>query len=351
MKTKYKNQLVKITIILSFLVALSACNQNKKADLKAEERAPEAVNIMTLESKLVANNLEFTSTLLANEEVHLAPAQPGRIEKINVEIGSRFKQGDLLFTMDQTQLNQAKLQFQNLELDYKRLDTLRKTGSIAMQQYDQLKTQYEISKKNIQFLEENSRLRAPFSGIVSGKYYENGEMFSGAPNTQAGKAAVITLVQINPLKAIVSISESNYSRIKNGMNVEIFSDNLNKTINARVIRIYPTIDPITRTFKVEISVPNAQEELRPGMFCRARFDLDKTEALLAPSSAVLKLQGSNERYVFIEENGVALRKAVTIGRRFDDQVEIISNGIKAGDRLIVSGQSRLLDGMKIDVKN
>lgn len=350
MKTKYKKNLGKLSLILGLIIALSACNQNKKTTL-VEEKAPEAIKTMVLESKLVANNLEFTSTLLANEEVHLAPAQPGRIEKINVEIGSRFKQGDLLFTMDQTQLNQARIQFQNLELDYKRLDTLRKTGSIAMQQYDQLKTQYEISKKNIQFLEENSRLRAPFSGIVAGKYYENGEMFSGAPNTQAGKAAVITLVQINPLKAIVSISESNYSRIKNGMTVGIVSDNFSEEITGKVIRVYPTIDAITRTFKVEISIPNPKEELRPGMFCRARFDLDKTEALLAPSSAVLKLQGSNERYVFIEENGIAVRKAVIIGRRFDDQVEIIANGVKAGDKLIVSGQTRLIDGIKVEVKN
>jgi len=349
MKTKYKNLGI-TALILSLIFALSACGQKEKNDSKSEDKT-EFVKTITLESQLIANTLEFTSTLIANEEVHLAPAQPGRIEKINVEIGSRFKQGDLLFTMDQTQLNQAKIQFQNLELDFKRLDTLRKTGSIAMQQYDQLKTQYEISKKNIQFLEENSRLRAPFSGVVAGKYYENGEMFSGAPNTLAGKAAVITLVQINPLKAIVSISESNYSRIKSGMSVDIVSDNFQAPIKGKVISVYPTIDPITRTFKVEISVPNAKEELRPGMFCRAKFDLDKTEALLAPSSAVLKLQGSNERYVFIEENGLAARKSVTIGRRFDDQVEIISNGVKAGDKLIVSGQARLLDGMKIEVKN
>lgn len=349
MKTKYKNLGI-TALILSLIFALSACGHKEKNDSKSEDKT-EFVKTITLESQLIANTLEFTSTLIANEEVHLAPAQPGRIEKINVEIGSRFKQGDLLFTMDQTQLNQAKIQFQNLELDFKRLDTLRKTGSIAMQQYDQLKTQYEISKKNIQFLEENSRLKAPFSGVVAGKYYENGEMFSGAPNTLAGKAAVITLVQINPLKAIVSISESNYSRIKSGMSVDIVSDNFQAPISGKVISVYPTIDPITRTFKVEISVPNAKEELRPGMFCRAKFDLDKTEALLAPSSAVLKLQGSNERYVFIEENGLAARKSVTIGRRFDDQVEIISNGVKAGDKLIVSGQARLLDGMKIEVKN
>lgn len=346
---KTKNQYVILILVLIF--GLGSCNQKTENKATKEELKAEPVRIMELQTQLVANELELTSTLVAYKEVHLAPAQPGRIENINVEVGSTFRTGDILFTMDQTQLIQARIQLKSLELDYNRLAALKKTGSIAQQQYDQIAAQLEIAQKNVAFLESNSNLRAPFNGVVSGKYFENGEMFSGAPNTTAGKAAIVSLVQINPLKAIVNVNERNFNRVKINMPVEIKADNIETTISGQVIRIYPVIDPLTRTFKIEVNVPNSNQILRPGMFCRANFAFDKTEAILVPSSAVLKLQGSNDRYVFIEENGVAHRKSVNIGRRFDDKIEIISDEIKPGARLIVSGQTRLLDKMKVEVKS
>jgi membrane fusion protein, multidrug efflux system len=344
-----KARRVTLYALISMLFVMGSCS-GKKDSNETETKDPEKVRVMTIESKTIDRTLEFTSTLIPYEEVYFAPATPGRIEKIHVEVGSRFRKGDLLFVMDQTQLHQARIQLQNLELDMARFDTLIKSNSIPRQQYDQFKTQYEIAKTNVNFLEENSRLRAPFSGVVSGKYYQNGEMFSGAPNTQVGKAAVISIVQINPLKATVNISEQYYPLIKTGMEVDITTDVFrDHPVKGKVLRVYPTIDQISRTFQVEVTVPNSDEKLRPGMFCRANFHFGEVEAILVPGTAVLKLQGSNERYVFIAKNGKAKRMVVEVGRRFDDQVEIITNGIQAGDRIIVSGQSRLVDDMDISI--
>lgn len=338
-------------IMAACIILTASCSQKQAGNGEAaENKEPENVKTMVIQSQKIANTFEFTSTLLPNEEVYLAPASPGRIDKIDVEVGSRFAKGDLLVIMDQTQLQQAKIQLRNLEGDMLRFDTLIKTNSIPRQQYDQLKTQYDLTKNNVQFLEENSRLRAPFSGIVSGKYYQNGEMFSGAPNTQAGKAAVISLVQINPLKAMVNITERFYPIIKAGMEVNIVNDIYpDKPISAKVLRIYPTIDPVSRTFPVELTVPNSNENLRPGMFCRASFHAGEIDAFVIPSLAVLKLQGSNERYIFLEKNGKAVRVKVELGRRYDDKVELISNDIKEGDKIIVSGQARLVDGVDVKV--
>jgi len=341
-----------IIIVLLFLTVLfSACSNDKKENNTNEDtKKIEKVKVMALQKEKINKTYEFTSNLLAFNEVYYSPAQPGRINKIYVEVGSRFNEGDLLVEMDQTQLHQAKIQLKNLEVDMARFDTLINTNSIPRQQYDQLKTQYEIVLNNVRFLEENSRLKAPFSGIVSGKYFQNGEMFSGAPNTQAGKAAVVSLVQINPLKAIVNVTQSLFLIIKNNMEVIIKCDIYpDKEYKAKVLRIYPTIDQISRTFQVEIAVPNNNEELRPGMFCRALFETGEVEAVLVPTLSVLKMQGSNERYIFIEENGTAKRVDVTIGRRFDNKVEIISDLIKEGDNIIIEGQSRLVDGVSVEV--
>lgn len=346
-------------IMITAFVALTAffttigCSSEKTAATEKEsqtEERVEPVKTMKLEYRAISRKITYPANLEAFREVYLSSASPGRIEKIYVEAGSYVSEGQLLVEMDKTQLQQTLLQLQSVETDYRRLDTLRRAGSVSQQQYDQIKTQYDLLQSNAQFLRENTRLTAPFSGKVSGKYFENGEMFSGAPNTQVGKAAILYIVQTNQLKALVNVSEKYYPNIKTGMNADLSSDVYpGESFRGTVIRIYPTVDPATRSFTIEMNIPNRDERLRPGMFARASIELEQTDAFVVPALAVLKLQGSNERYVFIEENGKALRRVVELGERFDDLVEIVANGIKPGDNLIIAGQSRLLDGMNITV--
>jgi len=351
MKNIMRNMKMMLMSIIGFTLMLSACSSGKaKTDESGETKRIEKVKLMDITLQQIEKTYEFTSTLQAFQEVYYAPASPGRINKINVEIGAYFNEGDILVEMDQTQLHQAKIQLKNLEVDMARFDTLLKANSIPKQQYDQLKTQYEIASNNVRFLQENITLRAPFKGIVSGKYFQNGEMFSGAPNTQVGKAAVVTLVQITPLKAIVNITEQLYPLIKDNMEVSLQTDVYpDKVFKGKVLRIYPVIDPISRTFQLEIVIPNADELLKPGMFCRATFVTGDVDAFVVPSTAVLKVQGANNRYIFIENNGRAKRVNVVLGKRFDDKVEIISKDIKVGDKIIITGQSRLVNDVEIEV--
>jgi RND family efflux transporter MFP subunit len=341
--------------ILSILI-ISGCSSREKDPKKsgdgqaAASSRIERVKVMNLQTRIIGKNIEYTSSLKPFEEVHLVPSTPGRIAQIFVEIGSRVRKGDLLVQMDQTQLLQAQIQLRNLETDYKRLDTLQKVGSITRQQFDQLSTQYEIAKSNVEFLKENTKLVAPFSGVVSGKYFEDGEMYSGAPNTAAGKAAILSIVQINPLKAVVNIPETYYPLVSEGMKTDILCDIYpDKAYEGSIMRKYPTIDAMTHSFQVEVRIDNPGENLRPGMFARVSLGMGEMSALVVPALAVLKMQGSNERYVFLEENGLAKRVSVEIGQRFDDLVEIISPDLKEGDRLIIAGQARLIDKIPVEI--
>jgi membrane fusion protein, multidrug efflux system len=338
---------------LGLALMVSCSGGEKKVDTaSATDSKKEVVKVMELQYQTIARSVEYPATLKAYEEVHLAPASPGRIEGIFAQVGDRVSKGTALVQMDRTQLHQAEIQLKNLELDFKRLDTLAKVGSIAMQQYDQLKTQYTVAKSNVEFLRDNTRLLAPFNGVVSGRYFEPGELYSGAPNTQAGKAAVLSIVQIDRLKAVVSLSEKYFPFVKTGMETNVVSDIYKERVfPGRVYRIYPTIDPLNRTFSIEILVDNREGLLRPGMFSRVTFDLDEEEAILLPSIAVLKMQGSNDRYLFVEKNGVAQRVAVTIGKRYDDDIEVFSDMLNPGDRIIVTGQARLVDGVAVQVVN
>ncbi|MCO5257559.1 MAG: efflux RND transporter periplasmic adaptor subunit [Lentimicrobium sp.] len=347
------NTTFKIGLALLSVTAL-ACSSGKtekSAQQDAASEKVEVVRVAELQVQQVARSVEYSSTLLAYEEIHMAPASPGRIENIAVEVGARVSKGDLLVQMDRTQLHQAEVQLRTLETDFKRFDTLRKVGSVAQQQYDQMKSQLDIARSNVAFLQENTRLRAPFSGVISGKYFEPGEMYSGAPVAPIGKAAIVSLVQIDRLKTLVPVSEKYFPMIRKGMEVNIGVDIYpGETFKGRVFNIYPTIDAASRTFNIEVAVDNPGGKLRPGMFSRVTLDLDREEALLIPAIAVLKMQGSNDRYLFIEKDNVAKRIPVVIGKRYNELVEVESEQLKKGDLVVVSGQARLLDGMKVKVE-
>lgn len=339
--------------VLVVAITVSSCKQEeKKNTATAAEQKAEVVKVIPLETQRIAHTVEYQAALQPFEEIHLAPASPGRIDQINVEVGDRITNGQLLVQMDKTQLHSAELTLKNLATDFKRLDTLKKVGSIAPQKYDQLKTQYEVQQATVDFLRENTRLTAPFNGVVSGKYFEAGEMYTSVPNTPAGKPAILSLVQVDKLKAMVNVTENYFPVIKQGMEVDIKTDVYpNDSFKGRITLVYPTINSVSHSFQVEVTIDNRNGKLRPGMFSKVTLAPGETDALLLPALAVLKMQGSNERYLFIEENGVAKRISVTMGQRYNDNVEVLSDKLKAGDKVIISGQARLLDGMKVTVVN
>ncbi|MFP4555756.1 MAG: efflux RND transporter periplasmic adaptor subunit [Bacteroidales bacterium] len=348
---KSKLTLVFIGAALSALLSGCSSSDSNNENAISEKQKAESVRVMNVEKMEIDRKVEQTAHLQPYQEVYLASSSPGQIKTIHVEAGTKVTKGQVLVEMDKTQLKQAEIQLQSIEKDYHRMDTLKKVGGATQQQYDQIKTQYEVTKSNVEFLKENTRLVAPFSGTVANKFYEDGEMYSGAPNTQVGKSAILHIVQTNKLKAMVNVSERFFPSIEENMQVNITTDVYpGEVFTGSIKTVYPTVDPITRTVPLEITIPNPNKKLRPGMFARASVNLYKEEAFVVPSFAVMKLQGSNERYIFLEKDGKAHRLVVELGTRFDDKVEIISNGIKPGDKLIVAGHSRLLNGTPVNVQ-
>ncbi len=183
-----------IPAILITGLLLSGCSSKTKTAAKANndpapaaEKAVIPVKVSALAKTKIARTIDYTATILPFEEVNMAPSTPGRIDRIYVETGDKVRKNDKLFLMDRTQLYQLKLQLSSLSKDLSRLDTLLKSGTAKQQQYDQLKTQYDVTETNVDFMEENTLMKAPFAGIVTGKYFENGEMYSGSPTTQTGQ--------------------------------------------------------------------------------------------------------------------------------------------------------------------
>lgn len=341
-------------IFIVGLLIISSCTPPKTEENKTENYVDTTVypvKTIVLEKQQIARTISNTSNLLAFEEINYAPASPGRIEEIYVEVGNRVSKGGIIARMDKTQLIQAEEQFMNAKSNFHRMDTLYKLNSVSKQQYEAVKTQYEVTKSSYEFLSKNTTLTSPINGIITGKYFENGELYSGAPNTAAGKAAIVTIMQINPLKAIINLSERYYPLVKNGMEAVVRADVFsNREYKAQVYKIHPTINSDTRTFSVELTINNGDETLRPGMFARVNMGLGETEALVVPAITVVKQDGTNNYFVFkANSDNTAEKILVNIGVRYDDKIEIISDKINEGDKIIIAGQNSLLNGSKIKV--
>lgn len=345
---------IRTGLVLLVIIGLNSCMSKPDEEANAEsvqaETNVQPVKVIDLIYTENAVEQNITATINAFEETYLSPALQGRIRSIKVDIDDHVKKGQLLVELDGTQLEQTRLQYHTLKTDLDRMDTLLQYGSVTQQSYDQLKAQVESTELIVKNLDENTFLRAPYSGIITGKYYNDGEFFSPAPNTPVGKAALVSLMQIDPLKVIVNLSEKYLPQVHVGLDAEIRTEVYpHEVYIGKVFRIHPTVSAATRTFAMEVKVPNRNEKIRPGMYARVTLKLGNKEALLVPSNAVLQQAGTNERYVMLEENGSARKVVVKILNRHDDQLEIGSSQLKGGERLIIAGQTNLEDGDPVNV--
>ena len=265
------------------------------------------------------------------------------IDRIYVEVGDPVREGQLVVTLDPTQYTQQLVQLKTVEDDYNRLLPVYEAGGISTQQIEQAKAQLDVQREVVANLKKNIEVRSPISGVVTARNYESGDLFAQQP--------ILHIMQIDPLKVIANISEQYFPNVKVGMPVELKVDIFpDQTFTGTVSLIYPALDPTTRTFKVEVKVPNAKRTLRPGMYARTTFDMGSKEGVMVPDVAVQKQVGSAERYLYvIVGDSVAERRSVKVGRQVGDRVDILS-GIEAGEPVAVTALSKLFDGAKVDIK-
>ncbi|MEA4905144.1 MAG: efflux RND transporter periplasmic adaptor subunit [Petrimonas sp.] len=335
-----RNNVLKFTI-LSTLLFLASCGGRSGKNEILLEAAGKKVKVEEVRLASVDQLSTFTATVEANTVNNIAPAMGGRIRSIHVDVGSRVGRGQTVVTMDAANYTQQQTQLATLKRDYERYLELYNVGGISKQQLDQVKTQLDVAQTALNNLDENTRLTSPISGIVTARNYDPGDVAAGLP--------ILTIENMNPVKVIVNVSESFYSRVTKGMPANVQVDALaNEVFEGKVSLIHPTLNPASHTFPVEIEVNNSDQRLRPGMFSRVILNLGTNERPLVRDMAVLKQTGSNDRYVFVEKEGKAVYTLVQLGTRIEDKYEIIS-GLSAGDRVIVQGNVGLIDGTKVQV--
>jgi RND family efflux transporter MFP subunit len=333
-----------IPIILAVLSA--ACAKKKAENVETSQQIVRndtiAIRVAEVHEQSVAQFFEYTAVVRANATNNIAPTIPGRIDKIFVEVGSFVSVGQKLVQMDATQLRQAQTQLDNLKENFNRLDELYKVGGVSKADWDALKTQLDIAQNAYNNLSENTKLLSPINGVVTLRNYDSGDICAGLP--------ILQIQQIRPVKLLINVSESQYNDMKKGMSAKIKIDILgDNEITGRVSLIYPTLDARTHTFPVEITIPNANVKVRPGMYARAIFNLGNRKNVVVSDNAIVKQPGSGDRFVYVlnDDHTVSYVK-VTLGRRLDTNYEILS-GLKEGDKVAITSLTKLKDGIHVAV--
>jgi len=316
------------------IVFLGACSSNSEKD-SSVQKSDLLVKVVEIGKQMVPQETEFSGNIEPFVKNNISSAAAQRVEKIYVEVGSRVGKGQLLVQMESVNYSQAKTQLDNLKQDLSRVETLYKAGGIAAQQYDQIKTQVSVAEQSIANLDKNTKLLSPINGVVTQRNFDNGDLATGMP--------ILVVMQIQPVKILINISEEFFPQVKIGTPVQIKVDVYEgKTYPGKVSLIYPTIDPGTRTFQAQVSIPNGNLEIRPGMFASARVNFGSKERIVVPDKAVIKQSGTNDKYIYVLDGDVVTYTKIELGKRVGSIYEVKS-GLEAGQKVVIAGQTKLLD--------
>lgn len=341
------NVIVKTLLVGGVCLASVACSSKKGAEAATEtvaEVAKPKVTTAQVHIQDVDQQSVFTGNVEGYAVNNITPQQPRRITRLLVDVGDHVKKGQLVAELDNSALAQAKAQYENNKANFERSDELYKFGGESKANWQAMQTAYEVSKSTYENMLENTTLVSPISGVVTARNYDVGDMAAGLP--------IFVVQRINPVKIMISVSESLYTYVKKGMAVEVELDALpEQKFSAKVSRITPSIDASTRTFPVELTLANDKELVKPGMYARVTMNYGTRKNIVVPDVAVVKQLGSGNRYIYVcNQDGTVAYKKVELGRRFGDKYEILS-GIADGDVVVTSGQVALKDGIAVEVVN
>ncbi len=325
-------------------IMLSGCSKKEAATAAPEEEE----ELPLVETDVVAvREIPLSETYTANIEAenlnNIAPATPNRIRRILVDVGDPVRRGQTLVELDAANIDQLKIQLDQIERDYNRAAELLRIGSGTQMAVEQAKAQLDAARTQYQNARENTILTSPVSGVVTARNYDPGDM--------SGNLPILSVGQISPaVKAVINVTENDLTLVRRGMEAMVKFDAFpDEAFHGTVTRISPAIDPATRTFATEVTISNPKGEIKPGLFAYVTLDFGSRNNVVVPDRAVVKQTGSGNKFVYVYKGGKVSFNLVELGRRLDSGYEIIS-GVADGDSVVITGQSRLADGVSVTLK-
>jgi RND family efflux transporter MFP subunit len=349
---------------LLLLPFLSACAQEPVATAVADAAIDlrPRVRSHTVARQPFSDSIELNASLYAVESAILVPKSAGRVERVHVRIGDAVKAGSVLLEIDDSDYLQgqkeaeaakalADVQARQANSALKRLEALHAKGAVTDAQLEDAQAGKELAdaqskraEAGLQVAENrlsDTRLRAPFDGVVIARNVQRGELMGG-PVQQPP----IMLADLSQIRAIASISESQLSQIKEGMALEVHVPALGqKRFEAIIERINHAVDPVVRTIQFESVIENPDLSLKHGMSAEIVLTVNAADHPGVPRSALLDRGGSQAR-VLLLEGGTVVSRQVGYGRSSSEMIPVLS-GLKPGEQVLVAGHTRLSDGEEV----
>lgn len=342
--------------VIAFSIITSCSSSKEDSSKQADEETLLKVKVETVESRAVDQIGTYTATVQPQLLNNISSAMPARIKEILVDEGQQVSAGQTVAILDdvntfayETQVDNARANLKNVELNYDRAVELFNIGGGTKQQVDAMEIQLTNAKnalaqaeRTLRNARENTILTSPIAGVVTARNYDPGDMAANMP--------VVTVARIKPVKLVINVTETDFPKIHKGMPASIKFDTYgDEEFTGTVSTVMPTVDAASRTFGVEITLANDDSKVLPGMFGRVTLSLGSAERVVVPDKAVVKQQGSGNQYVYVlNPDGTVSYNKVELGQRLGAEYELLS-GVESGSQVIVSGQYKLTNGAKVEV--
>ncbi len=330
-----------------------------KINAKIKELEPHKnlplITIQQLKTVEFKHYFEVQGNVETKENVLIYPETIGQLLNIYVKEGTYVKKGQILAKIDngglENQLAQLKVQRDLAKTTFERQQNLwtKKIGSEM--QYLQAKANYQAQQKALEKLKitlDKYLIKAPFSGVIDQVFKERGVIISAGTNSE-----LFRLVNLNNMYVTSDIPETHLKNIQKGKPVLVDFAVLNQQINSKIKQVGNYINPLNRTFKIEVNVPNLRGNIKPNMTARLKInDYTNPKAITIPQS-IISENANGEQYVYIltnknKDKGIAKRMIIKTGLSKNGNIEVLK-GLSTNDEVIINGARTVKDNQEVRI--
>jgi len=349
-------------LAITTLIVMSSCGEDKKTTIDNRPIVTVKVSTPTLENETF---ISASGKIEAVQNANISTRIMGYVNNVHVKVGDKVSKGQLLISINSADISAQKAQvdasiieataaFSNAEKDYNRYKILFAENSASQKEMDDIIANYQMAKARLEAAKQMknqvnaqlsySNITAPFSGIVTGKYINKGDMANpGIP--------LLSLETPGNFQVNVMVPESEITRIKKEESVNVYIKSTNKLITGKVTEVSSSAKNTGGQYLVKIGLDKTDVKLLSGMFTSVHFPIEKTTEnapILIPASAIVKRGELNGVYV-VSQNNTALLRWLRLGRNYGERVEVLS-GLSADEKYILSSESKLVNGAKLQIQ-
>lgn len=330
--------------ILALLLAIGGCGQKDQANVSPVSAAPHTeiqAAVIEVKASEIPIRVEVTGQVATVYQATLSSRIQGTIERVLVVEGTHVKKGQTLIELDnrdlQAELERIVAEAENAKAHLVRVKSLYEQDAVSKQEMENATRTFKVSEANRKAVLAQlsyTIVRAPFDGVITEKKVEGGELASPGQT-------LLKMEDQNRLRLEATVAESDLTAIAQGDRLRVIIDALpGQPLSGRVSQMLPAGDPQTHTFTVKVDLPPTPG-LKTGMFGRLQLDKGVSRTIVLPFSSVLE-RGELTSVFVVDPDHVARLRWVRAGRRFNQQIEILS-GINEGERVLIDA-SRGSDG-------